>query len=170
MASSIMMESPGPKWIGDKPQFRYAATMARTNQDEPNPLTMPLDEPSERAARDFGVGVARVAARQIGMLTGEITKGEPRMIQNPFTRQDMPQFTPTGKRPRDLIEQRGLANDGELLDAIAGVIRHAYQCGSLPFLDACKPGLPVRFQSEAGELHPDHVLSFYTLALLESAR
>lgn len=139
--------------------------MARKNQDESNPLTMPLDDPSERAARDFGVGVARVAAREVGMLAGEITKGEPRLIQNPFTREDVPQFTPAGKRLRELIEQRGLADDRELLDAVAGVIRNAYQCGSLLFLDACKPGMPVRLQSEAGELHPDHVVSFYILAL-----
>jgi hypothetical protein len=144
--------------------------MARNDQDEPNPLTMPLDEPSERAARDFGVGVAREAARQIGMLAGEITKGEPRLVQNPFTREDVPLFTPAGKRLRDLIEQRGLADDRELLDALAGVIRNAYQCGSLPFLHACKPGMPVRLQGEAGELHPDHVLSFYTLALLDSGK
>ncbi len=113
------------------------------------------------------MGVAGVAARQVGMLAGEITKGEPRLIRNPFTREDVPQFTPAGERLRGLIEQRGLANDVELLDAVAGVIHNAYQCGSLPFLDACKPGMPVRLQSGAGELHPDHVLSFYTLALLD---
>lgn len=56
----------------------------------------------------------------------------------------------------------------ELLDAIAGVIRNAYQCGSVPILDACKPGMPVRLQSGAGELHPDHVFTYYSLALLDS--